>query len=121
MALYALSWQVGFALGPALGGAVLAASPTGVWIARCSALLRVGAALALVVERRAAGRGAPHADPCCRLGVSAGGTGATIENMALTKDDPLSTDAEPPSHPAFAAARGGTPVIAPAPVARARR
>ena len=27
---------------------------------------------------------------------------ATIENMALTKDDPLSTHAEPPSHPSFA-------------------
>ena len=30
------------------------------------------------------------------------GTAATIENMALTKDDPLSTHAEPPSHPSFA-------------------
>ena len=35
---------------------------------------------------------------------------ATIENMALTNDDPLSTHAEPPSHPSDAAARRGTPV-----------
>ncbi|HEU5491294.1 MAG TPA: MFS transporter [Gaiellaceae bacterium] len=49
MALNALSWQVGFALGPALGGAGLALSSTGVWIA-ASALCAVGAVLALVIE-----------------------------------------------------------------------
>ena len=49
MALNALSWQVGFALGPALGGAGLALSPTGVWIA-ASALCATGAILALVIE-----------------------------------------------------------------------
>ena len=49
MALSALSWQVGFALGPAVGGFVLEYSPSGVWIgaAACCAL---GGALALVVE-----------------------------------------------------------------------
>jgi MFS family permease len=49
MALNALSWQVGFALGPALGGAGLALSPTGVWLA-ASALCAIGAVLALVIE-----------------------------------------------------------------------
>lgn len=49
MALNALSWQIGFALGPALGGAGLALSPTGVWLA-ASALCTLGAVLALVVE-----------------------------------------------------------------------
>ena len=49
MALNALSWQVGFALGPALGGAGLAVSPTGVWIA-AAALCTIGAACTLVVE-----------------------------------------------------------------------
>ena len=44
MALNALSWQVGFALGPALGGAGLALSPNGVWIA-ASALCAIGAVL----------------------------------------------------------------------------
>jgi MFS family permease len=49
MALNALSWQVGFALGPALGGAGLAVSPNGVWIA-AAALCAVGAACTLAVE-----------------------------------------------------------------------
>ncbi len=51
MALNALSWQVGFALGPALGGAGLALSPTGVWLA-AAALCGVGAALTFVVDER---------------------------------------------------------------------
>lgn len=49
MALNALSWQIGFALGPALGGAGLALSPNGVWIAAAS-LCAIGAACTLVVE-----------------------------------------------------------------------
>ncbi len=49
MALNALSWQIGFALGPALGGAGLAVSPNGVWIA-AAALCTVGAACTLAVE-----------------------------------------------------------------------
>ncbi|HEX4746888.1 MAG TPA: MFS transporter [Gaiellaceae bacterium] len=49
MALNALSWQIGFALGPALGGAGLAVSPNGVWIA-AAALCAVGAACTIAVE-----------------------------------------------------------------------
>ena len=49
MAVSALSWQVGFALGPALGGFMLAFSPSGVWIG-AAALCALGGALALVVE-----------------------------------------------------------------------
>ena len=49
MALNALSWNIGFALGPALGGAGLALSPNGVWIA-ASALCAIGAACTLAVE-----------------------------------------------------------------------
>ena len=49
MALNALSWQVGFALGPALGGAGLAFSPTGVWLA-AAALCALGAVFALAIE-----------------------------------------------------------------------
>ena len=49
MALNALSWQIGFALGPALGGLGLSASPTGVWIA-ASLLCAIGAGASLLVE-----------------------------------------------------------------------
>lgn len=49
MALNALSWNIGFALGPALGGAGLALSANGVWIA-ASALCAIGAACTLAVE-----------------------------------------------------------------------
>jgi MFS family permease len=49
MALNALSWQIGFALGPALGGAGLAVSANGVWLA-AAALCALGAAAALAVE-----------------------------------------------------------------------
>jgi len=51
MALNALSWQAGFALGPALGGAGLALSPTGVWLV-AAALCAVGAGLTFVVDER---------------------------------------------------------------------
>ncbi len=49
MALSALSWQVGFALGPAIGGIGLALSPNGVWFG-AAALCAIGGGLALVVE-----------------------------------------------------------------------
>lgn len=51
MALSALSWQVGFALGPAVGGFALDLSPSGVWIG-AAALCAVGGALAFLVETR---------------------------------------------------------------------
>jgi MFS family permease len=50
MALSALSWQVGFALGPALGGFALDASPTGTWFAAAAICLLAGAA-SLALER----------------------------------------------------------------------
>ena len=49
MALSALSWSVGFAIGPAIGGPVLDAWPTGVWVG-AAALCLIGAALALALE-----------------------------------------------------------------------
>ena len=49
MALSALSWQVGFALGPALGGFGLALSPNGVWLG-AAALCALGGVLAFAVE-----------------------------------------------------------------------
>lgn len=49
MALSSLSWQVGFALGPALGGWGLSVSPTGVWLA-AAGLCAVGSGIALAIE-----------------------------------------------------------------------
>ncbi|HLF68993.1 MAG TPA: MFS transporter [Gaiellaceae bacterium] len=49
MAVSALSWQVGFALGPALGGWVLSVSPDGVWLG-AAGLCALGAGLAFLVE-----------------------------------------------------------------------
>ena len=50
MALSALSWQLGFALGPAVGGFLLSVSPLGTWLV-WAALCALGAALAIRLER----------------------------------------------------------------------
>jgi predicted MFS family arabinose efflux permease len=50
MALSSLSWQAGFALGPAIGGFLLEATATGTWIV-WAALCLAGSGLALVLER----------------------------------------------------------------------
>jgi len=50
MALSALSWSVGFALGPAVGAPVLDARPTAVWIG-AAALCLIGSAIALSLEK----------------------------------------------------------------------
>ena len=50
MALSALSWQVGFALGPAVGGFLLQVSPLGTWLV-WALLCALGAALSVVLER----------------------------------------------------------------------
>ncbi len=50
MAISALSWQVGFTIGPALGGALLAASPTGLWVVMAAGCLLAGLA-SLALER----------------------------------------------------------------------
>jgi MFS family permease len=49
MALSALSWQVGFALGPAVGGFVLAYSPNATWLG-AAAFCAIGGGLAFLVE-----------------------------------------------------------------------
>ena len=61
MAISALSWQVGFTVGPAIGGALLAASPTGLWLFMASGCLLAGLAT-LLLERGLpeALRRAPH-------------------------------------------------------------
>jgi MFS family permease len=51
MAISALSWQVGFTLGPAVGGALLGATPGGLWLVMAGVLVAMGAAT-LSLERR---------------------------------------------------------------------
>jgi MFS family permease len=50
MAISALSWQVGFTVGPPAGAALLAVSPTGLWIAAAGVCLLAGGG-ALLLER----------------------------------------------------------------------
>lgn len=50
MAISALSWQVGFTIGPATGAALLSVSPTGLWIVAAAVCLAAGLA-SLALER----------------------------------------------------------------------
>ncbi|HXH89074.1 MAG TPA: MFS transporter [Gaiellaceae bacterium] len=50
MAMSAFSWQVGFTIGPPIGGVLLSASPTGLWIFAASVCL-AAAVGALALER----------------------------------------------------------------------
>lgn len=50
MALSAFSWQIGFTLGPAVGGFLLAATPNGVWVLAAAICVLAGF-LSLVLER----------------------------------------------------------------------
>lgn len=50
MAISALSWQVGFMIGPAAGGVLLAASPTGLWLTMAGVLV-LGGIATLTLER----------------------------------------------------------------------
>jgi MFS family permease len=49
MALSALSWQLGFAAGPAVGGFLLSLSPLGTWLV-WAALCALGAVLSIALE-----------------------------------------------------------------------
>jgi MFS family permease len=64
MALSALSWQLGFAAGPAVGGFLLSVSPLGTWLV-WAALCALGAVLAIALERTipSAVRRTPVAQP----------------------------------------------------------
>jgi MFS family permease len=94
MAFSSASWQVGWLIGPAAGGFVLQHEPLALWPAVAGiCLLASGYALALEGRIPEPLRLTP------RVGSLAGVRG-TMPNMALTTDDPLSTNAEPASHPA---------------------
>jgi MFS family permease len=99
MALSSSSWQIGWLVGPAAGGFVLQHEPVALWPG-VAAICVLASAYALALERRIppALRLTPHVD-------SVAGVPGTMPNMALTTDDPLSTDAKPAPHPADAASR----------------
>jgi MFS family permease len=85
MALSALSWQLGFALGPAIGGFVLGFSPVAVWfgaamLSLCASACAIGLERALPVRVRRTPVAEPAPAPAIagaelpRAGVPAGGT-----------------------------------------------
>jgi MFS family permease len=94
MAFSSSSWQIGWLVGPAAGGFVLQHEPLALWPA-AAAICVLASAYALALERRIPPQLhlTPHVD-------SVAGVPGTMANMALTTDDPLSTDAEPSPHPA---------------------
>ena len=99
MAFSSFSWQLGWLIGPAAGGFVLQHDPLALWPAAAAiCVLASGYALALERHIPAGLRVTPHVE-------SAAGVPATMPNMALTTDEPLSTDAEPSPHPATEATR----------------
>ena len=99
MALSSASWQIGWLIGPAAGGFVLQHRPLALWPAVAGiCLLASGYALALESAIPAPLRRTPRVD-------SLAGVAGTMPNMALTTDDPLSTDAKPAPHPADEASR----------------
>jgi MFS family permease len=94
MAFSSSSWQIGWLIGPAAGGFVLQHHPLALWPSVAGiCLLASGYALALEARIPEPLRRTPHVD-------SVAGVPGTMANMALTTDDPLSTNAEPASHPA---------------------
>ncbi|MFL5950252.1 MAG: MFS transporter [Gaiellaceae bacterium] len=99
MAFSSASWQIGWLIGPAAGGFVLQHRPLALWPA-AAAICLLASAYALALEARIPRplRLTPHVD-------SVAGVAGTMPNMALTTDDPLSTDAQPAPHPADEASR----------------
>ena len=98
LAFASLSWQIGWIVGPAGGGFILQHAPFALFPA-AAALQLVAAGWALGLER---------ALPSSALRTPRGsvaGVPGTMANMALTTDDPLSTDAQPAPHPADEASR----------------
>jgi MFS family permease len=101
MAFSSQSWQIGWIIGPGVGGVVLQYAPNALWL--IGAAVCIGNALyALALER-----GLPGGVRVTRVERSTVGAAGTMENMVLATDDPLSTGAQPAPHQADAAADGG--------------
>jgi MFS family permease len=93
MAFSSASWQIGWLVGPAAGGFVLQHEPLALWPGAATISL-AASAYALALERHipAGLHLTPHVD-------SLAGVPGTMANMTPATDEPLSTDAKPPSHP----------------------
>jgi MFS family permease len=93
MALSSASWQIGWLVGPAAGGFVLQHEPLALWPG-AAAICVASSGYALALERLIPPqlRLTPHVD-------SLAGVPGTMANMAPATDEPLSTDAQPPTHP----------------------
>ena len=94
MAFSSSSWQLGFFVGPAVGGFVLQHEPLALWPA-AAAVCVFAAVYALALERRIP----PHLH-LTPYGDSFAGVPGTMANMTPATDEPLSTDAQPAPHPA---------------------
>src|SRR5262249_60253192 len=92
------SGQIGGLTGAAAGGFVPRPEPLALWPG-VAAICLLASGYALVLERWIPEplRLTPHVDVA--------GVPGTMPNMALTTDDPLSTDAQPAPHPADTASR----------------
>jgi MFS family permease len=99
MAFSSASWQIGWLVGPAAGGFVLQSHPVALWPG-VAVICLLASAYALALQRRIPA--ALHFTP---KAASVAGVPGTMPNMALTTDDPLSTDAQPASHPQDEASR----------------
>jgi MFS family permease len=101
MAISSQSWQVGWIVGPGLGGVVLQYKPDALWLIGAGACL-AASAYAVALERRlpAQLRVTPKDD-------AGAGVAATMENMIVATDDPLSTSAKPSPHPEAAVPSDG--------------
>ncbi|HZC28932.1 MAG TPA: MFS transporter, partial [Gaiellaceae bacterium] len=109
MAFSSQSWQVGWIVGPGLGGVVLQYAPDALWLVG-AAVCVANAAYALTLERRL-----PVRIRVTPLEGSAAGVAGTMENMVLATDEPLSTSAQPAPHSAATAPHacdGGRPATA---------
>jgi MFS family permease len=100
MAFSSQSWQIGWIVGPGLGGVVLQYAPNALWLVGAGVCL-ANAAYALALEERI-----PAPFRVTPAEGSVAGVAGRMENMVLATDDPLSTDAQPAPHPADAAADG---------------
>jgi MFS family permease len=99
MAFSSASWQIGWLVGPAAGGFVLEHEPLALWPG-AAAICLASSGYALALERLIPPqlRLTPHVD-------SLAGVPGTMANMVPATDEPLSTDAQPPTHPEDEASR----------------